>query len=626
MGKIIKRYGVPGICGALAIVLLAIAVYLYNVRTHRIVSEVSENFVEEKVEMVAASLADKFANHIEMLGSCATLFDSADLRNEKEIRDHVRYAKGVGLFKVVGIVGPDGAGYDSEGNSLGDLSKERFVREALKGTPYISDVIKGIDGVTDVIILSVPVRHQDKPVGVMFGVFERGVLTDIVTARETFLTGVLFLLTRNGEFIGSSDPNEVSRTPEFDKYFATDRKWKTKGSTVAYVPERIFDKDSTVTYHYSVDGEDKLTVITPIKDSPWVMAAVLPESALRERTRMLGLYTSLLLGGIILSFALLIFAFIRLIQGDSSALRHKENFELASKQNRTIVFDFDKIRNRLELSGSFDIIMGKDKESVLEGTDASNVLNLIHPDDDSFRRLIENADKLLDSQINAEARFRCNNGEYRWFRLKADIVRGHDGKVREIVGSMVSAEDNITRKSSGLKIKDNIDPDTGLYTRSGMERLVNEKLSAAENGSMYALYLIDIDNFSAVNDFLGHTIGDRIISDTARKIGRVFTDKDCIGRYAGDEFVVLLLLSPETRRVGQRIIEDKAYRLCKTIDETYSNGKDDVRITVSVGVSCFPEDGRSYEDLYRRADAALYAAKHSGKNQCCIYRDGGLTG
>lgn len=626
MEKFIKRYGVPGICGVLAIMLLTIAVYLYNVRTHRIVSEVSESFMEEKAEMIASSISVKFSTHIEMLKSCATLFDQADLEDAGALKEKIGSVKGVGLFETVGIVGADGRAYDNDGNSLGDLSGEKYVRETLKGSPYISDVIKGLDGDTDVIILSIPILKDSVPTGVLFGVFDRGVLTDIVTARDSFLTGVLFLLTRNGVFIESSDPNEESRTPEFDEFFATDRKWKTKGSAIAYVPERIFDKDSTVTYHYSVNGEDKLTVITPIKDSPWVMAVVLPESALKERTRMLGLYTSLLLGGIALSFALLIFAFVRLIQGDSSAVRYKENFELATRQNRTIVFDYDSIRKRLELSGSYDIVMGRDKGSVLEGADALNVLNLIHPDDDAFRRLLDNADKLLDSQINAEARFRCSDGEYRWFRVKGDIVRGHDGRVREIVGSMVIAEEGTRRSSIGLKIRDEIDPETGLFNRAGIEKAVRSKLAEAESGGMYALYLIDIDNFTAVNDYLGHNIGDRIISDTAAKIGRVFTDKDCIGRCAGDEFVVLLLLSPETKRVGQRIIEDKAYRLCKTIDETYSNGKDDVRITVSVGVSCFPEDGRTYEDLFRRADAALYAAKHSGKNQCCIYRDGGLTG
>ncbi len=610
------------ICGLLAIFFSSISIYLFNHRTQRVVNEVSESFAEEKAEIMASAISTTFSNHIDMLNSCATLFDSVNLRKSSLVARRVRSIEHVGFFKAVGVVGADGIGADNEGNIFTDLTDKEFYIEALKGHPYVSDLVTGNDGVTNVIILSVPLMRGDVAAGVLFGIFDQVTLDEVISSSHDMLTGVNFLITRGGDILASSDPKVRSIIPGKEGYFATDQLWKSKDSSVPYIRERTFDKDRTVTYRYELDGEEKLTIITPVEGYSWVLAVVLPESAIKERTRMMGLYLSLLILGMVASMGLLITALVLVLKGDSDLVKHKERYELATRQSKAIIFDYDCIRKRLEFSGSYEIILPKGK-AVLEGVDADRILDLIHPDDASFKKLLDRADKLLDSVINSEARLKCEDGEYRWFKLKANIVRGHDGRVKEIVGSMMDAEDHYS-SDIGLKFREGIDVVTGMLKRPEFEKLAESKLRDAEGGSMYALYLIDIDNFTGVNELLGHAIGDKIISDTANKIGRVFTDKDCIGRLAGDEFAVLLLLSPETKRVGQRIVEDKAYRLCKTVDETYSNGKNDVRITVSVGVSCFPDDGRTYEDIYRRADAALYAAKHSGKNQCCIYRDGGV--
>ena len=585
------------------------------------VNDVSESYVEEKAEIVATSVASQFSNHKDMLISCSSLFESINLNNSSVIFRKVQTIRRIGSFKAVGVVGSNGVGMDNEGHFLEDASDQTFYKEAIKGKPYISDLVKGTDGETDVIIISIPLMRDDVPAGVLFGVLDQSFLSGIISSNHGLLTGVSFLITKDGRIMASSDPKITSSEPGNDGYFATDIRWTGGKGSVPYIRERIFDKDATTTYRYTLDGEEKHTIITPVADYPWVLTIVLPESALMERTKMMGLYMSLLILAVIVSVSLLVFALVRVAKSDSDMVRHKERYEIATRQNRSIVFDYDSGRRRLELSGSYDVILGK-RSPVLEGAEVDAVLGLIHEDDEAFRNLLDNVDKLLDSQINAEARFKCEDGNYRWFKLRANILRGHDGKVKEIVGSMMNA-DNRVRNDYGLKYREDLDIVTGLLNKNSFEKQVEEKLRNADSGNMFALYLIDIDNFSGLNEQLGHNIGDKIICDTANKIGRVFTDKDCIARYAGDEFAVLLLLSPETKRIGQRIVEDKAYRLCKAIDETYSNGKSDFRITVSVGVSCFPDDGNTYDDLYRRADAALYAAKHSGKNQCCIYRNGG---
>ncbi len=621
MAKFLKRYGIAILCGVLAIACLTMGFALFAVRARRMVDRVSEDFVEEKALKTAASYNFIIENHIAMLHSSAELFSGVNLKNKDSVAGCLNLMRGVGMFKVVGAFLEDGTGIDSEGNIFGNFRDKPEYLQPMEGKEYVSDMIPGLDGSTPVMLICVPVLRDGVTKAVLFGVFDRDTIASVIQDKTSSLSGERFLLTRDGFIVASSDPN-VGEIPGSDGYFNTLTYWKNGDSKVIYVRDRMFDVDKFVAYRYSIDGEGKYTIITPIEKCPLVLAFVLPESILRERTRLMGLYIALLVFSVIVAVGLLLFALVTLARSDSELARRYEKYEIASRQSKTLVFDYDHIRKRLELSGNYDMLTGR-KGSVFENGNERFIFDLMHDDDQAVKEQFLNLHRNKETRINAEARLRCADGVYRWFRIRATVLRSQGGDVREIVGNLANVEEK-ARDTGNLKFKEEIDEVTGLYNRSSFEAMVSDKLKEPVSGSMYALYVIDIDNFGSVNDILGHVIGDRILSTAAGKIGRVFTDKDCIGRLKGDKFGVLLLLAPETKRVGQRIIEDKAYRLCKTMDETYSDGENDVRVSVSVGVSCYPDDGNTYEDLFRRADAALYAAKHSGKNQCCIYRNGGV--
>ncbi len=621
MAKFLKRYGLAILCGVLALAILTLGLSLFAIRARRMVSQVSEGFVEEKALKTADSYSFIIENHITMLNDSAELFNGVNLKNKDSVSRVLSLMKGVGMFKVVGAFMNDGSGIDSDGNIFGSFSDKPEYLKPMQGMAYVSDMTEGLDGSTQVMLVCVPVYRGGEPQAVLFGVLDRETLASVIQDKAVSSSGERFLLTRDGVIVASSDPN-VGEIPGNDGYFNTLTYWKNGDSRVIYVRDRMFDVDKLVVYRYSIDGEGKCTIITPIDKCPLVLAVVLPESILKERTRVMGLYIALLVLSVVIAVGLLLFALVTLARSDSEIVRRYEKYEIASRQSKTLVFDYDHIRKRLELSGNYDMLTGK-KGSVFENGNERFIFDLVHDDDQAVKELFMNLHRNKEARINAEARLLCADGIYRWFRIRATVLRSQEGAVREIVGNLANVEEK-ARDIGTLKFKEEIDEVTGLYNKSSFEALVADKLSNPGSGSMYALYVIDIDNFGSVNDILGHVIGDRILSTVAGKIGRVFTDKDCIGRLKGDKFGVLLLLAPETKRVGQRIIEDKAYRLCKTMDETYSDGENDVRVSVSVGVSCYPDDGNTYEELFRRADAALYAAKHSGKNQCCIYRNGGV--
>ena len=125
--------------------------------------------------------------------------------------------------------------------------------------------------------------------------------------------------------------------------------------------------------------------------------------------------------------------------------------------------------------------------------------------------------------------------------------------------------------------------------------------------------MVDIDWFKKLNDTYGHEIGNLVLKELSRIIKRCIRDVDIFARYGGEEFVVILpqTAAAEASLIGERIRE----QVERTIIDTGTPGK--VKITVSVGVSSFPENGRSQEELVSIADQALYRAKGSGKNSVC---------
>lgn len=160
-----------------------------------------------------------------------------------------------------------------------------------------------------------------------------------------------------------------------------------------------------------------------------------------------------------------------------------------------------------------------------------------------------------------------------------------------------------------LVIKDDL---TELYNRRYFkERLREEKRRCDLQGSLFSLMILDVDHFKEVNDNFGHVVGDKVLVQVARIIGESVREFDITCRYAGDEFVVILpgAGEEETESVIQRIVNNLNSFLWGERAGIELPG-----LTCSVGFSCYPDDARELSQLIKRADRALYRAKHQGRN------------
>lgn len=152
---------------------------------------------------------------------------------------------------------------------------------------------------------------------------------------------------------------------------------------------------------------------------------------------------------------------------------------------------------------------------------------------------------------------------------------------------------------------------TGLLNRAYVqERLENLHRSAETQRDLYSLLLLDLDHFKIVNDRFGHATGDQVLAQVGRRVAHNVREVDTIGRWGGEEFLCLL------PGVGSPLAEEIAERIRAGLEaQPIEYQGRHVRVTSSIGVATYPDDGLDPDALLAKADAALYEAKRSGRNR-----------
>tara|TARA_B100001057_G_scaffold235595_1_gene235895 strand:+ start:1526 stop:2749 length:1224 start_codon:yes stop_codon:yes gene_type:complete len=166
---------------------------------------------------------------------------------------------------------------------------------------------------------------------------------------------------------------------------------------------------------------------------------------------------------------------------------------------------------------------------------------------------------------------------------------------------------------------------TGLANRWSFERWAIEKLTTVDSKrSLTALVFLDIDDFKGINDSYGHDVGDSVLQHFANRLSNNIRTRDrksheydySIARFAGDEFVLMLYDIP-TRKDLDGILD----RICGLFESGCQTNERIKELTLSIGVSLYPQDAQDLHELTRCADKAMYVAKHSGKNRYAYYHD-----
>jgi diguanylate cyclase (GGDEF)-like protein len=148
--------------------------------------------------------------------------------------------------------------------------------------------------------------------------------------------------------------------------------------------------------------------------------------------------------------------------------------------------------------------------------------------------------------------------------------------------------------------------------RQVIKKLQNEVIRAERYKSQLSLSMIDIDHFKKINDSYGHTAGDQVLFQLANILQEGVRDPDTVGRYGGEEFLVVL---PNTRL---KEAQEQAARLCKRIHEAEFDIGEIIHLTVSIGVAEYKHGQENWQKFLSRADLALYDAKNAGRDRWAV--------
>jgi diguanylate cyclase (GGDEF)-like protein len=169
--------------------------------------------------------------------------------------------------------------------------------------------------------------------------------------------------------------------------------------------------------------------------------------------------------------------------------------------------------------------------------------------------------------------------------------------------------------AAAYEIQVRYDALTGLPNRLLLKERTEEMIKRVSRESTYgALIFIDLDDFKNINDSLGHSAGDMVLRVTATRLATCVRQTDTVGRYSGDEFVVVVdgISQPaDAAEIARKIMA--------AVTQTHSLSEHEVIVSASVGIACFPNDGTDAGSLLRNADAAMYRSKENGRNQVSFF-------
>jgi diguanylate cyclase len=190
----------------------------------------------------------------------------------------------------------------------------------------------------------------------------------------------------------------------------------------------------------------------------------------------------------------------------------------------------------------------------------------------------------------------------------------------QLVLSALQAEtiaDTAVNDLSELARSSQRDPLTDTPNRALMlDRLESALAFARRHATRTALLFIDLDHFKGINDSLGHAVGDEVIKLAARQLRAAVRASDTVSRHGGDEFLVLLAEVADESSASR-----VASKILRALDTTSIVGGHVVRLSASVGIAVYPEDGDDPETLIRRADAAMYDAKKCGRDRFALHSE-----
>lgn len=303
-------------------------------------------------------------------------------------------------------------------------------------------------------------------------------------------------------------------------------------------------------------------------------------------------------------------------KGEIALRETKERYALAARGAKDGLWDWDLQLNSVYYSPRWKYILGYQDSEV--GQSVNDWLNRIHPDDRTrvkteLQRHIEGS----DVHFETEHRLLGKDGTYRWVLCRGLAVRDINGTAYRIAGSMsdISSRKETEQQLIFDALHDSL---TGLPNRALFLDRLGHAIDREKRNEHYlfAVLFLDIDRFKVLNDSMGHSAGDELLTIVSQRLAECLRTGDTVARFGGDEFAVLL---EDLKN------ENEAIQITARIQETLSlpvvmNGQE-LYTSASIGIVFSSSGYENADNLLRNADIAMYHAKHNGSRRYDVFNN-----
>ena len=289
-----------------------------------------------------------------------------------------------------------------------------------------------------------------------------------------------------------------------------------------------------------------------------------------------------------------------------------ERYRIAAELSHDVLFEYYVANDRMIYTDKYTELFGRNPVISNYVKDYFIRKDIIYPDDYGIFLDYCNALSMGKELITVEFRIKDHHNNYIWCQIMGRTIYGEEQKPSRVMGKLVNI-DYQKRELDALEYKATRDPLTGVYNREVTIKKIEKFINGNKNGK-HALMFIDFDDFKKVNDSYGHLVGDKVLTYVIGSIKNIFSEGEIIGRIGGDEFVVFI----ECVENDETIV-NKADILIDSLNTTYTYDNCEIKLSASVGIAAYPDDGIHYEQLIQCADKALYQVKNKGKNNYMLY-------
>ncbi|MGI6668178.1 MAG: bifunctional diguanylate cyclase/phosphodiesterase [Acetivibrionales bacterium] len=606
----------------MAVIALITGLIIYSTVTRMLYSDL-ENTLIRYAEQRAATIEAYLSGCLSEAGSISSnsIISNSGLPVEERLAE-LKKQFNPDKHKSLSITDANGISVSLDGTESNIYDQEYYVK-AMNGKPAVSDPFICRQDNSMAYVVAVPVFEYGRINGVLCITYDADVLSRMTDDIRLNENGYTFILNRDGDIIAHENRQFIY---DIRNDLKTGKDDPELQDLVALETRMVSGQSGAGSYFY--DGEERIMGFSPIKNTGWSIAVTLPKNAAFERLNHVFavIFIFILVSSLIIAFALtrLRLMKINLQRQQMNTLRITDMTNLMVieiERDGTIVSTNRYADDILDYFDSF----GMDK--------VENIYELLSRDD---------IEKLKDAISDFQHQNSCT-------ALELSLKRGSGKPVYVYCNVITDKEDNNLIEILGINITDRVDqekklqnsfeelsavynelaateetirqftfkdPLTGLPNRNALYEAMKKALSRRSRTRKCALFNLDLDNLKYINDSFGHSAGDKLLVEIGKRLKKTFSRSAIVARFEGDEFFIFL-----NNIRDKRELDEKVNMIGAIFSEPFSVMGKQVHITASCGISIYPEDAGSMEEMLRNSDLAMHSAKKEGKNKQVFFRN-----